>query len=78
MSERPNFPQLRKQVTVTMSAAEWRALRDEAARQRLSLAELCRRCLEPTWARLGLDSAAAASRSLRAAGSRRNHVWRID
>jgi hypothetical protein len=47
MSKSYHDPQVRKQVSLFLSASDWRALRDEAARQRMSLAELCRRSLAP-------------------------------
>ncbi len=47
MSKSYHNSQLRKQISMFLSASDWRALRDEAARQRVSLAELCRRSLAP-------------------------------
>jgi hypothetical protein len=47
MSKSYHNPQVRKQVSMFLTAADWRALRDEAARQGVSLAELCRRSLAP-------------------------------
>lgn len=44
-SRRYRDPQVRKQVSIFLPAPEWRALRDEAARQRLPLTELCRRSI---------------------------------
>ena len=46
-------PAIRKQVSVFLPAGEWRTLRDEAARRRVSMAELCRRWLRPELDRAG-------------------------
>ncbi|MBA3315710.1 MAG: hypothetical protein M3552_02635 [Planctomycetota bacterium] len=93
MSHGDRVPQLRKQISVSLSVADWRVLRDEAARQRLPLAELCRRWLSPDLNRLRRHPnreyapRAAVSDSPIAGGSRRpscveerrrNHVWRND
>lgn len=41
---------LRKQVSIFLPVADWRALRREAARRRVPITQLCREWLEP-----GLD-----------------------
>ena len=46
-------PTVRKQLSVPLPAGQWRALRDEAARRRVSMAELCRRWLRPELDRAG-------------------------
>ena len=38
---------VRKQITVFLAHEDWRLLREEAARRRISLSELCRQCLRP-------------------------------
>ena len=40
-------PQIRKQISIYLTNADWRALRDEAARRRIPMAELCRHWLRP-------------------------------
>ena len=45
-------PQIRKQISIYLPNSDWRALRDEASRRRISLAELCRRRLQPDVDRL--------------------------
>ncbi len=50
-------PTIRKQISVFLPAGEWRTLRDEAARRRVSMAELCRVWLRPELDRAGLDGA---------------------
>jgi hypothetical protein len=44
--------QVRKQISIFVPNADWRALREEAARQRLPVTELCRRWLRPGLERL--------------------------
>jgi hypothetical protein len=60
-SRRYRDPQIRKQVSVFLPAPEWRALRDEAARQRLPLTELCRRSIRTSMDRLRQTPAADPS-----------------
>ena len=64
---------LRKQVTVVLPAVEWRALRDEAARQRLPMTELCRQ-----WLRPGLDRLRTAPPLDASSEPRRPHVESIE
>ena len=45
--QRPDAREIRKQVSVFMPLSDWRAIRDEAAGQRIPMAELCRRWVEP-------------------------------
>ncbi len=81
MSQGYHDPQVRKQISLFLPAGDWRALRDEAARQRLPLAELCRRWLAPDLDRLRRDPpshSADARPSPRVEDRRRNHVWRKD
>ena len=47
MSKGYHDPLVRKQISVFLSADDWRVLRDEAARQRVPMTELCRRWLCP-------------------------------
>jgi hypothetical protein len=54
-------PLVRKQVSVYLPAAEWRLLHDEAARLRLPMAELFRRCLRPGLDRVRRTPAADAT-----------------
>jgi hypothetical protein len=42
--------ELRKQISLFVPLSEWKAIRQEAARQRIPMTELCRRWLKP-----GLD-----------------------
>lgn len=41
-------PPLRKQVSLFLPLSDWKALREEAARHRISMTELCRRWMEPS------------------------------
>jgi len=43
--------ELRKQISIFIPLSEWRALRAEAARQKIPITELCRRWMTP-----GLES----------------------
>ncbi|HEX6985314.1 MAG TPA: hypothetical protein VF170_08050 [Planctomycetaceae bacterium] len=63
-------PQVRKQVSISLPAAEWRTLRDEAARRRMPLAELCRRCLRPGLDRLRATPEADPTADPRRPGTR--------
>lgn len=56
MSGRYRNPLIRKQISIFLPAAEWRTLRDEAARRRLPMTELCRRWLRPELDRLRRDA----------------------
>jgi hypothetical protein len=47
MSKSYHDPQVRKQISMFLTAADCSALRDEASRQGVSLAEFCRRSLAP-------------------------------
>lgn len=47
MSKGYHDPLVRKQISVFLPAEDWRVLRDEAARQRVPMTELCRRWLRP-------------------------------
>lgn len=42
--------ELRKQISLFVPLSEWKAIRQEAARQRIPMTELCRRWMKP-----GLD-----------------------
>ncbi len=37
----------RKQISIFVPVADWKAIRHEAARRRIPMTELCRRWLEP-------------------------------
>lgn len=39
--------ELRKQISLFVPLSEWKAIRQEAARQRIPMTELCRRWLKP-------------------------------
>jgi hypothetical protein len=39
--------ELRKQVSLFVPLSDWRTIRNEAARQRIPMTELCRRWMEP-------------------------------
>ena len=43
---------LRKQISIFIPLADWKAIRHEAARQRIPMTELCRRWLKPGIARI--------------------------
>jgi len=42
--------EMRKQISIFVPLSDWRAIRDEAARQHVPITELCRR-----WMRPGID-----------------------
>jgi len=44
--------ELKKQVSIFLPLSDWRALRAEAARQRIPMTELCRRWMQPEISRL--------------------------
>ncbi len=45
-------PELRKQVSLFLPLSDWQALRQEAARQQVSMMELCQRWMRPQMDRL--------------------------
>lgn len=45
-------PELRKQVSLFLPLSDWKALRQEAARQQVSMMELCQRWIRPEMERL--------------------------
>ncbi len=52
--------EIRKQVSIFMPISEWKLIRDEAARSRISMTELCRRWMKPEVAALRRKSRTAA------------------
>ena len=40
--------ELRKQISIFIPLSDWRAIRQEAARQRIPITELCRRWMGPS------------------------------
>jgi hypothetical protein len=52
--------ELRKQISIFIPVTEWRAIREEAARKRIPMTELCRRCMRADLRKL-LDSRPAES-----------------
>ncbi|WP_166830870.1 hypothetical protein [Thalassoroseus pseudoceratinae] len=44
--------EIRKQVSIFMPLSDWKAIRFEAARQRIPMSELCRRWMNPDMERL--------------------------
>lgn len=44
--------ELRKQISIFVPLTDWKAIRHEAARQRIPITELCRRWMQPEMARL--------------------------
>ena len=44
--------ELRKQISIFIPLSDWRAIREEAARQRIPMTELCRRWMNPDLERL--------------------------
>lgn len=44
--------QLRKQISIFIPISDWRAIRQEAARQGIPITELCRRWMKPDLQRL--------------------------
>lgn len=47
--------EFRKQISIFLPVSDWRALRNEAARQGVPITELCRRWIGPEIARLRCD-----------------------
>jgi hypothetical protein len=39
--------EIRKQISLFMPLSEWKAIRQEAARRRIPMTELCRRWMKP-------------------------------
>lgn len=52
--------ELRKQISIFIPVTEWRAIREEAARRRIPMTELCRRWMRADLRKL-LDSRSAES-----------------
>lgn len=48
-------PVFRKQISIFVPLTDWKALRQEAARQRVPMTEICRRWMEPGFQSLRLD-----------------------
>jgi hypothetical protein len=46
------LPEVRKQVSIFVPLSDWRALREEAARRRIPMTELCRGWMKPHMDRL--------------------------
>jgi hypothetical protein len=44
--------EFRKQISIFVPLADWRAIRAEAARQHIPITELCRRWMKPEMERL--------------------------
>jgi hypothetical protein len=44
--------ELRKQISIFVPLSDWRAIRNEAARQDIPMTELCRRWMKPQLVRL--------------------------
>jgi hypothetical protein len=44
--------EIKKQISIFVPVSDWRALRQEAARQRIPITELCRRWISPELQRL--------------------------
>lgn len=44
---------IRKQISLFLPLGEWKAIRQEAARQRIPMTELCRRWMKPGLEELG-------------------------
>ncbi len=42
-----NRSEIRKQISIFVLISDWRVLRDEAARRRIPITELCRRWIRP-------------------------------
>ncbi|MGC1276025.1 MAG: hypothetical protein WBC44_20160 [Planctomycetaceae bacterium] len=55
-AKRYRDPQVRKQISIYLSNADWRALRDEAVHRRVPLTALCRDWLRPGLERLRHDA----------------------
>lgn len=55
--------EVRKQISLFLPLSEWRALREEAARNRIPITELCRRWMNPEMEKLlaRLDAGAVTS-----------------
>lgn len=47
-----NTLELRKQISIFVPLSDWKAIRDEAARQEIPMTELCRRWMRPELQRL--------------------------
>ena len=44
--------EIRKQISIFLPLSDWKAIRFEAARQRIPMTELCRRWMKPDLERL--------------------------
>lgn len=51
--------EIRKQISIFVPLSDWKAIRYEAARQKIPMTELCRRWMHPDLERLHLDVARA-------------------
>ena len=47
-----NAVELRKQISIFVPLSDWRAIRQEAARQKIPMTELCRRWMQSDMERL--------------------------
>lgn len=57
--------EVRKQISFFLPLSEWKALRDEAARQRVPITVLCRRWIDPELVRLRSSERHGSGRSSR-------------
>lgn len=55
--------ELRKQISIFVTLSDWKAIREEAARRRIPMTELCRRWMHPDLTRLRRDRTSAGSES---------------
>ncbi|MBW3543760.1 MAG: hypothetical protein KY476_26225 [Planctomycetes bacterium] len=55
--------EIRKQISIFISLSDWKAIRAEAARQKIPMTELCRRWMRPEMSRLLRRNEAADGRN---------------
>jgi hypothetical protein len=48
----PRHNELRKQISIFLPVSDWKAIRREAARQRIPMTELCRRWMKTDMQRI--------------------------
>ncbi len=61
-ADRQRSAEMRKQISLFIPLSDWKAIRMEAARQKVPMTELCRRWMKPQMERLQERTSSPANR----------------